>query len=62
MTKNPKLLITADGVKDFFERAHEHARKLDRGEELTPEITVSFEDVIRPICGLFRRAAPSCRA
>jgi len=44
MAKKPKLLIAAS-VKGFFDRAHAHARKLDRGEELAPEITVSFESV-----------------
>jgi predicted transcriptional regulator len=44
MNKNVKIRVTADGVKGFFDRAREHARKLDRGEELAPEITVSFEN------------------
>jgi predicted transcriptional regulator len=45
MKKTTKLRITADGVKGFFDRARAHARALDRGEELAPEITVSFESV-----------------
>lgn len=45
MKKAAKLRVTADGVKGFFKRAHAHARKLDLGEELTPEVTVSFENV-----------------
>jgi len=39
-----KVRITNDGVKGFFHRVREHARKLDRGEELAPELTISFED------------------
>jgi predicted transcriptional regulator len=45
MKKTTKLRITADGVKGFFDRARAHAPALDRGEELAPEITVSFESV-----------------
>jgi predicted transcriptional regulator len=40
----------ADGAAGFFSRAREHARRLDRGEELAPEIVISFEnaaDMIR---------------
>jgi hypothetical protein len=44
MNKNVKARITGDGVKGFFDRAREHARKLDRGDEVAPEITVSFEN------------------
>jgi hypothetical protein len=44
MNKKTKVRITNDGVKGFFGRAREHARKLDRGEELAPEITISFEN------------------
>jgi predicted transcriptional regulator len=44
MNKNVKIRVTGDGVKGFFDRAREHARKLDRGQELAPEITVSFEN------------------
>jgi predicted transcriptional regulator len=65
MTKKPKLRITADGVKGFFDRAHAHARKLGRGEELAPEITVSFEnatDMIRVLSPRKpHRAAPTPR-
>ena len=43
MKKKVSVRIAADGVTGFFERAREHARKLDRGLELPPEITVSFE-------------------
>lgn len=44
MNKGIKVRVTGDGVKGFFERAREHARKLDRGEEVAPEVVVSFED------------------
>ena len=50
MKKNVKFRIVSDGVEGFFSRAREHARKLDKGEELEPEITISFEnpaDMIR---------------
>jgi predicted transcriptional regulator len=44
MSKKIKLRVAGDGVKGFFSRVREHARRLDRGEELAPEITVSFEN------------------
>jgi predicted transcriptional regulator len=44
MNKNVKVRVTGDRAEGFFDRAREHARKLDRGEELPPEITVSFEN------------------
>jgi predicted transcriptional regulator len=44
MNKKSKIRITTDGTKGFFGRAREHARKLDRGEALAPEITISFEN------------------
>ena len=44
MNRNTKIRVTTDGVKGFFARARERARKLDRGKELAPEITISFED------------------
>jgi predicted transcriptional regulator len=40
----PKSRVTNDGVKGFFGRAREHARKLDRGEKLASEMTISFEN------------------
>ena len=45
MKRNTKVWVTADGPGGFFRRAREHARKLDRGEPIAPEITVTFEDV-----------------
>lgn len=50
MNRNTKVRVVADGADGFFTRAREHARKLDKGEELTPEITISFEsasDMVR---------------
>jgi predicted transcriptional regulator len=44
MSKNLKVRVAGDGTKGFFDRAREHARKLDRGGELAPEITVSFQN------------------
>jgi predicted transcriptional regulator len=44
VSKNVKTRIVADGVEGFFGRVREHARKLDKGEELAPEATISFED------------------
>ena len=43
-SKNTKVRVTNGGVKGFFERSREHARRLDRGEKLAPEVTVSFEN------------------
>jgi predicted transcriptional regulator len=45
MKRNAKVWVTADGAGGFFRRAREHARKLDRGEPIATEITVTFEDV-----------------
>jgi len=44
MTKFSKGVLTNDGAKGFFARAREHARKLDRGEPIAPELVVSFEN------------------
>ncbi len=44
MSTNVKVRIINDGRKGFFDRAREHARKLDRGEKLVPEMTISFEN------------------
>lgn len=46
MRKNTKVRIVNDGVEGFLGRAREHARKLDRGEDLAPEATVSFENAL----------------
>jgi predicted transcriptional regulator len=44
MKKKVRVRVAANGHTGFFKRAREHARRLDRGLELAPEITVSFED------------------
>lgn len=44
MSKKMKIRISNDGVKGFFHRVRDHARKLDRGEELAPQMTISFEN------------------
>lgn len=44
MGKKVRVRVTNDGLKGFFGRAREHARKLDRGDELVPEMTISFEN------------------
>lgn len=44
MSKNVRVRVTNDGLKGFFGRAREHARKLDRSEKLAPEMTISFEN------------------
>jgi predicted transcriptional regulator len=44
MSKKGRTRVITDGVEGFFSRAREHARKLDRGEKLEPELVISFED------------------
>jgi predicted transcriptional regulator len=44
MKKTAKVRVTNDSVKGFLGRAHEHARQLDRGNRLAPEITITFEN------------------
>jgi predicted transcriptional regulator len=44
MKKNAKVRVTNDGTNGFFGRAHEHARKLDRGEYLVPEMTIALDN------------------
>jgi predicted transcriptional regulator len=44
MSKNVRVRVTNDGLKGFFGRAREHARKLDRSEKLVPEMTIFFEN------------------
>jgi predicted transcriptional regulator len=38
-----KIRITNSGAKGFFARTREHARKLDRGDKVALEVTISFE-------------------
>ena len=42
--KGMRLTITKGSVADFFRRGRELARKLDRGEQVTPEKIVIFGD------------------
>ena len=44
MSKITRARVTNDGTRSFFTRAREHARKLDRGEAISPEMVVTFED------------------
>ena len=44
MSKRDKVRVTNEGVKGFFGRAREHARRLDRGGKLPVEMTISFEN------------------
>lgn len=44
MSKKVKARVVTDGVKGFFKRAGEHARKLDRGQKLDSEVVISFDD------------------
>jgi predicted transcriptional regulator len=44
MNGKTKGRVRADGTRGFFERVGEHARRLDAGEPLPAELTVSFED------------------
>jgi predicted transcriptional regulator len=44
MKGNAEVRVRNDGVKGFFGRAREHARKLDRGADPVPELTISFEN------------------
>jgi predicted transcriptional regulator len=44
--RNAKVIVGTGTVEDFFERAHEDAKKIDRGELLPAEIRVTFEDPI----------------
>jgi predicted transcriptional regulator len=44
MSKEAKVRVVTDGLDGFFGRAREHARKLDRGEKVEPELVIAFED------------------
>ncbi|SPF55480.1 conserved hypothetical protein [Candidatus Sulfopaludibacter sp. SbA4] len=41
-----KVIVGTGTVEEFFKRAHEDARKMDRRELLPPELRVTFEDPI----------------
>ena len=42
--KKAKVTITTGTADEFFERVRAHAAKLDRGESISPGITITFED------------------
>lgn len=42
--KGKKKVVATGTADEFFTHSLERARKLDRGEKLTPEITLTFED------------------
>jgi len=45
MSKVTKATVGTGTADQFFSRARERARKLDRREPVAPEITITFEDV-----------------
>jgi predicted transcriptional regulator len=47
-----KVIVSTGIVEEFFNRAHEDARKMDRGEQLPPEIRLTFEDPIEMLRAL----------
>src|SRR5215204_6299560 len=47
-----KVVVGTGPVGEFFKRAHEDARKMDRGELIPPEIRVTFEDPIEMLRAL----------
>ena len=42
--KKTKLTLRTGNTEDFFKRVVERAKKLDKGESLPAEITITFED------------------
>lgn len=50
--RDVKVVVGTGTVQEFFKRAHEDARKMDRGELLPPEIRVTFEDPIEMLRAL----------
>ncbi len=42
--KKTKITLRTGSTEDFFDRLQNHAEKLDQGETLSPEITITFED------------------
>jgi hypothetical protein len=62
-SKTPRRVTVAFGnVEAFVERSQERARKLDRGEGLAPEITMTFEDpadLLRVLSGVRAARRPS---
>ncbi|HEY3974479.1 MAG TPA: HTH domain-containing protein [Candidatus Sulfotelmatobacter sp.] len=44
MSRKAKVRVVTESTEEFFSRAREDARKLDRGRKLEPELVISFED------------------
>lgn len=44
--RKARVIVNTGTVEEFLERAHKDAKKMDRGERLSPEIRVTFEDPI----------------
>src|ERR1035438_4732313 len=51
-SSEPKVIVSAGTVEDFFKRAHEDAKKMEQGELLPPELRVTFEDPIEMLRAL----------
>ena len=47
-----KVIVSTGTTEGFFKRAHEDAKKMDRGELLPPEVRVTFEDPIEMLRAL----------
>src|SRR5215469_15020866 len=47
-----KVIVSTGIVDEFFKRAHEDAKSIDRRELLAPEIRVTFEDPIEMLRAL----------
>lgn len=42
--ESPRVTVSSGSVEAFMGRSIERARRLDRGEKLVPEISMTFED------------------
>jgi predicted transcriptional regulator len=40
----PRVTVSSESVEEFIGRSLARARKIDRGDRLAPEITMTFED------------------
>jgi len=47
-----KVFVSTGTVEEFFKRAHEDAKKIDRGKLLPTEVRVTFEDPIEMLHAL----------
>jgi len=50
--RKAKVILSTGTVEEFFKRAHEDAKKMDRGEFLAPEVRVTFESPIEMLRAL----------